>query len=139
MPLSTSLRGVRHERNLVQCRQKSNLKSRNPTKSRNPLWNPEIHFEIQKSTLKSGNPLWNPEIQSSLCLHWRHGLCMTLTNDLWGDICIISFLFLYIYIFCFFVFPKNIIPLYSKTEYNKHVQAWVKEQIVYKEEKSECS
>ena len=25
-------------------------------KSRNPLWNPEIHFEIQKSTLKSRNP-----------------------------------------------------------------------------------
>ena len=31
-------------------------------KSRNPLWNPEIRFEIQKSALKSRNPLWNPEI-----------------------------------------------------------------------------
>ena len=36
------------------------MKSRNPLwnpeihlKSRNPLWNPEIHFEIQKSILKS--------------------------------------------------------------------------------------
>ena len=28
-------------------------------KSRNPLWNPEIHFEIQKST-------WNTEIQSEI-------------------------------------------------------------------------
>ena len=26
----TTMRGVRHERNLVHCRQKSNLKSRNP-------------------------------------------------------------------------------------------------------------
>ena len=31
------VRGVRHERNLVHCQQKSSLKSRNPTKSRNPL------------------------------------------------------------------------------------------------------
>ena len=64
--------------------QKSALKSRNSLeiqkslekstlKSRNPLWNPEIHFEIQKihfeiqkSTLKSRNPLWNPEIQKSI-------------------------------------------------------------------------
>ena len=45
------------------------MKSRNPLwnpeihlKSRNPLWNPEIRFEIQKSTLKSRTPLWNSEI-----------------------------------------------------------------------------
>ena len=53
-------RGVRHERNLVHRRQKSKLKSRNPS------WNPEIHCEIQKSNLKSRNPLWNPEIQSEI-------------------------------------------------------------------------
>ena len=47
-----SSRGVRHERNLVHCRQKSNLKSRKSN------WNPEIQTsrnprEIQKSNLKS--------------------------------------------------------------------------------------
>ena len=48
--------------------QKSALKSRNlleiqkSTLKSNPLWNPEIHFEIQESTLNSRNQLWNPEI-----------------------------------------------------------------------------
>ena len=40
---------------------KSTLKimQKSTLKSRNPLWNPEIHFEIQKST-------WNTEIQSEI-------------------------------------------------------------------------
>ena len=63
MSFTRPARGVRHERNLVHRRQKSKLKSRNPEIQ---AWNPEIpreiHFEIQKSILKSRNPLWNPEI-----------------------------------------------------------------------------
>ena len=32
----------------------------------NLCWNPEIHCEIQKSTVKSRNPFWNPEIHSKI-------------------------------------------------------------------------
>ena len=56
--------GVRHKRNLVHCRQKSNWNPELHNEIRNPLRNAWIHSEIQKSTLKSVNPIWNPEIQS---------------------------------------------------------------------------
>ena len=36
------------------------------TVARNPNWSPEIHCEIQTSTVKCGNPLWNPEIHSEI-------------------------------------------------------------------------
>ena len=70
------MRGARHSRNLVRRRQKSNLKSRNPSwnpeiqlKSRNPIkiWS-EIRFEIQKSSTKSRNP---PEISYAYPAEWR--------------------------------------------------------------------
>ena len=87
------------------------------TVSRNPIWNPEIHSEIQKSNLKSRNALWNLEKFSAyiripyfklitpLDLPGVHGLCVTITLGQmtfvpdrflkvisWGDVCICIYL-----------------------------------------------
>ena len=54
------------------------------TVGRNPLWNPETHSEIQKSTLKSGNPIQDPiKILTNVRILYLHGhACAWIFYDL---------------------------------------------------------
>ena len=71
---------------------KSTLKimQKSTLKSRNPLWNPEIHFEIQKSTLKSRNPCEIPKSNLKSEIHVKSSGFRNLVRQdapwrtLWG-------------------------------------------------------
>ena len=81
----TISRGVLHERNLVHCWQKSNLKSRNPTKSRNPLWNPGswLHIKIYgiwKLSEKVSSMIWYWHLLSARQIKMRRCSCWQSLN-----------------------------------------------------------
>ena len=53
--------------------------------SSNKIQNVEIHFEIRKSTLKSRNPLWNPEIHAkSRNPLWNPEIHVKSRNPIWN-------------------------------------------------------